>query len=95
MSRIEVAIVISPQDPGVWNWVSTGGLNQGTISIRFQDFDPQSSDLPTVSSQVVSLDELADVLPPNTVYAAPQDRLDQIALRKSGFDKRFAPYPQP
>ena len=88
-------IVVSPQDPGVWNWVSTGGLNQGTISIRFQDLDPQSSDLPTVSSQVVSLDELADVLPPNTVYAAPQDRLDQIALRKSGFDKRFAPYPQP
>jgi len=88
-------IVVSPQDPGVWNWVSTGGLNQGTISIRFQDLDPQSSDLPTVSSQVVSLDELADVLPPNTVYAAHQDRLDQIALRKSGFDKRFAPYPQP
>ena len=27
-------------DPGVWNWVSTGGLNQGTISIRFQDLDP-------------------------------------------------------
>ena len=35
------------------------------------------------------------VLPPNTVYATPQDRLDQIALRKAGFDKRFAPYPQP
>jgi hypothetical protein len=88
-------IVISPQDPGVWNWVSTGGLNQGTISIRFQDLDPTSSKLPTVSSQVVSLDELASVLPPTTVYATPQDRLNQIALRKSGFNKRFAPYPQP
>jgi hypothetical protein len=51
--------------------------------------------LPTVSSQVVSLDELPDVLPPTTVYATPQDRLGQIALRKSGFNKRFAPYPQP
>jgi Protein of unknown function (DUF1214) len=30
-------LVISPTDPGVANWVSTGGLNQGTISIRFQD----------------------------------------------------------
>jgi hypothetical protein len=88
-------IVISPQDPGVWNWVSTGGLNQGTISIRFQDLDPNSSDLPTVSSQVVSLEDLPGVLPPTTVYATPDDRLDQIALRKSGFDKRFAPYTQP
>ena len=38
-------IVISPRDPDVWNWVSTGGLNQGTISIRFQDLDPNSSEL--------------------------------------------------
>jgi hypothetical protein len=88
-------IVISPSDPDVWNWVSTGGLNQGTISIRFQDLDGTSSTLPTVSSQVVSLDDLPGVLPPGTVYATPQDRLDQIALRKSGFNNRFAPYPQP
>jgi hypothetical protein len=86
-------IVVSPTDPGVWNWVSTGGLNQGTISIRFQDLDPNSS--PTVSSQVVSLDQLPSILPPNTVYATTEDRLEQIALRKSGFNKRFAPYPQP
>jgi hypothetical protein len=86
-------IVVSPTDPGVWNWVSTGGLNQGTISIRFQDLDPNSS--PTVSSRVVSLDQLPSVLPPNTVYATTEDRLQQIALRKSGFNNRFAPYPQP
>ena len=88
-------IVISPSDPDVWNWVSTGGLNQGTISIRFQDLNSNSSTLPTVSPQVVSLDQLAGVLPPGTIYATPQDRLDQIALRKSGFNNRFAPYPQP
>jgi len=88
-------IVLSPSDPDVWNWVSTGGLNQGTISIRFQDLNSNSSTLPTVSSQVVSLDQLAGVLPPGTIYATPQDRLDQIALRKSGFNNRFAPYPQP
>jgi hypothetical protein len=88
-------IVVSPQDAEVWNWVSTGGLNQGTISIRFQDIDPNATNLPTVSSQVVSLDELASVLPTGTKYATPQDRLGQLALRKSGFNNRFAPYPQP
>ena len=88
-------IVVSPQDPEIWNWVSTGGLNQGTISIRFQDIDPNATKLPTVSSQVVSLDELAGVLPAGTVPATPQDRLGQTALRKSGFNNRFAPYPQP
>jgi hypothetical protein len=86
-------IVISPDDPDVWNWVSTGGLNQGTISIRFQDLG-NSSTLPTVSSRVVSLDDLPSVLPADTIYASTQDRLNQIADRKSGFNNRFAPYPQ-
>jgi len=88
-------LVISPTDPGVANWVSTGGLNQGTISIRFQDLDTSSTDLPTVSSQVVPLDQLGTVLPPTTVYVTPDERQAQLADRKAGFDNRFAPYPQP
>jgi hypothetical protein len=88
-------LVISPTDPGVRNWVSTGGLNQGTISIRFQDLDPNSTALPTVRSQVVSLDQLPTVLPTRTVYVTPQQREDAIKVRKAGFNKRFAPYPQP
>jgi hypothetical protein len=87
--------VVSPQDPAIWNWVSTGGLNQGTISIRFQDLPENPSNLPTVSSQVVSLDQLASVLPAGTVPADATVRQNQIAARKSGFDNRFAPYPQP
>ena len=86
--------VISPTDPGVRNWVSTGGLNQGTISIRFQDLDPGSTLAPTVTSQVVSLPELGTVLPPSTSYVNRWQRHHQLAVRKAGFDERFAPYPQ-
>ncbi len=89
-------LVISKSDPGVANWVSTGGLNQGTISMRFQDLDPDApDDLPTVSSQVVKLDDLASVLPAGTVYYDQAQRAEQLAIRKAGFDNRFAPYPQP
>jgi hypothetical protein len=87
-------LVISPTDPDVANWVSTGGLNQGTISIRFQDLPLNPTHLPTVTSRVVSLDQLPTVLPANTVYVTPEQRQAQIAARKTGFDNRFAPYPQ-
>ena len=83
-------IVISPTDPGVGNWVSTGGLNQGTISIRFQDLPLAPAHLPTVQSQVVSLSQLASVLPAGTVYVTPAERAAQLAARKAGFDNRFA-----
>ena len=88
-------LVVSKTDPGVANWVSTGGLDQGTISMRFQDLDPNSTNLPTVSSRVVPLAQLASAVPPGTVYYTEAQRAAQLATRKAGFDNRFAPYPQP
>jgi hypothetical protein len=88
-------IVISPTDPLVKNWVSTGGLNQGTISIRFQDLPLEPTHLPTVQAQVVPLNQLATVLPTGTTYLTTGQRDAQLAARKVGFDNRFTPYPQP
>lgn len=93
-------LVVSPTQPelagdtSVWNWISTGGLNQGTMAIRFQSIDPDDPTKPTVSSQVVPLSELASVLPPGTVLVSPAERAVQIAARGQGFNRRFAPYPQ-
>ena len=42
-------MVVSPTDPLVANWVSTGGLNQGIISMRFQNLDPDSPDTQSVT----------------------------------------------
>ncbi|WP_234791560.1 DUF1214 domain-containing protein [Mycolicibacterium mucogenicum] len=87
-------IVVSLTDPGVANWVSTGGLNQGTISIRFQDIDTTGTNLPKVSSQVVALSDLGTVLPAGTVYVTAAQRQAALDERKAGYEKRFAPYPQ-
>lgn len=87
-------IVVSKTDPGVANWVSTGGLNQGTISIRFQNIDTSQTDTPKVSSQVVAIDELDGVLPVGTTYVTAAERAAAIAQRKAGYESRFAPYPQ-
>lgn len=88
-------MVVSPTDPLVRNWVSTGGLNQGIISMRFQNLDPDSPDTPTVGSQVVKIADLADYLPAGTALVTPEQRATQLAVRKKGFNKRWAPYPQP
>ncbi len=88
-------IVVSPTDPLVANWLSTGGLNQGIISMRFQNLDPDSPDTPTVTSQVVKISDLGDYLPDGTAFVTPEQRATQLAVRKAGFDKRWAPYPQP
>jgi len=76
--------VISSTDPSVANWISTGGLNQGTISIRFQDFDNSSQAAPTVRSEVIAIDHLGAVLPGTTVYFTAAERAAQIAQRQLG-----------
>jgi Bacterial Ig domain len=87
-------IVVSPTDPGVANWVSTGGLNQGTFQIRFQALDTTSSVTPTLSTTVVTLDQLNTVLPTETQYVTADQRAEQIAKRKAGYNSRFAPFLQ-
>ena len=88
-------LVVSPTDPGVANWVSTGGLNQGTISMRFQNVTDPEQDRPTVGSAVVLIDELDTVLPGSTVKVSAEERQAQLAARQFGYNKRYAPYPQP
>ena len=92
-------LVVSPVEPCtdagcVANWVSTGGLNQGTLSIRFQDIDLEHFVAPTVSARVVKLSELDGELPAGTAYVTPEERAEVLATRKAGYDKRYAPYPQ-
>ncbi|MBI5341116.1 uncharacterized protein DUF1214 [Mycobacterium sp. BK558] len=87
-------LVISPTDPGVENWVSTGELNRGTLSLRFQDLDPESATSPTVRAVVVPLEKLPDVLPAGTPAFTAAERAAQLARRQSGYDVRFAPFPQ-
>ena len=87
-------MVVSPTDPLVRNWVSTGGLNQGIISMRFQNLDPDLPGTPTVASQVVKIADLADYLPDGTEFVTPEQRAAQLAVRKAGFNKRWAPYLQ-
>ncbi|CDP85664.1 MULTISPECIES: DUF1214 domain-containing protein [Mycolicibacterium] len=85
-------IVVSKNDPGVANWVSTGGLNQGTISMRFQGVDPDATNMPTVSTQVVNVSEVKGILegdPNTTDEQLNYDRAQQLAERKAGYDRRY------
>lgn len=87
-------IVVSKNDPGVANWVSTGGLNQGTISMRFQGVDPNATNMPKVTTRVVKASEVPSIVndPNDPNYNPDQldyDRAQQIADRQAGYDRRY------
>ena len=66
-------MVISKKDPGVTNWVSTGGLNQGTIAIRFQDLADNGNPPRIVDQQVVPVDEAGSFFADDERYFVDTD----------------------
>ncbi|KAJ5949049.1 hypothetical protein N7454_000633 [Penicillium verhagenii] len=84
--------VVSEEDPGVYNWLNTTGLTEGTIMVRWQGLPTSSSDSdesPRITTQVVQLSELSSILPSDTVFVASEERASQLAERAAGYAQRF------
>jgi hypothetical protein len=76
--------VIAGQDPGVHNWIDTGGLPEGILTLRMAEF-PEGGARPDLAAtgRVVPLDGLE--LP--TISA--EERATQLAERRAGYLRRL------
>ncbi|MDQ8037041.1 MAG: hypothetical protein REI12_06430 [Pedobacter sp.] len=83
--------VVSPKDPGVFNWVDTVGQHEGTIMARWQNLPAQSpaSGGPAIAAQLVKLNQLNALLPAGTRFVSAAERAAQIQARQAGFARRL------
>ncbi|MFI6433529.1 DUF1214 domain-containing protein [Rhodococcus oryzae] len=70
--------VISHQDPGVPNWLDTGGHTHGTINGRLLLTD----NVPNPTLRLVPLEDVRKYLPSETPTVTPAERTQQIRLRR-------------
>lgn len=84
--------VISKNDPGVYNWVDTDGLNRGYLNPRWQGLSGQANQtLPTASIKLVKLADLKNELPTGTKFVSKQEREQQLKIRKQSYNLRYTP----
>jgi hypothetical protein len=84
------SFVISPNDPGVYNWLDTGGLPAGTFQVRWQKMPPGVTDEGAVRMlKVVKLQDLKSELPPETVWVTPEARRAQLDERVASYMRRL------
>jgi hypothetical protein len=60
------SFVVSKQDPGIRNWIDTGGLDKGLLYMRWAAFpkgDLSGKEAPSVSTRIVKLSEVGTLLP--------------------------------
>ena len=81
--------VLSPTDPGIFNWLDTVGLNEGTIMLRLQRLPLLATNI-SVQSRLVKLTELPGILPAGTRHVSASERQQILASRAAGFARRLA-----
>lgn len=82
--------VIAHDDPGVHNWLDTGGLPRLNFGQRWQGFaaDAVRND-PWMTTELVKLDDLPKAIPKGVRLATTWERETQVAERRQGFQTRF------
>jgi hypothetical protein len=83
--------VISPQDPGVWNWLDTRGMHMGLFTIRWQRLSQpvSGSEAGIRQMSVVKLSDLAKALPPDMKRISGPERRAQLSDRRATFQVRL------
>jgi hypothetical protein len=80
----QVRCVIAARDPGVPNWLDTGGNLRGLVQIRWNG----ASSLPVPRMKRVTLGTLRDHLPPDTPHVTAQERTATLVKRRIGAQLR-------
>ena len=79
--------VIAGQDPGVHNWIDTGGLPEGILTLRMAEF-PEGGARPDLAAtgRVVPIDQVGDLGLPTVTGG---ERATQLAERRAGYLRRL------
>ena len=76
--------VIALDDPGVPNWLDTGGNSEGAIMLRWTE----ASSGPAPSLRLIDLTDLRSQLPPDTPDVGPEMRQAQLRTRRRAVQYR-------
>jgi hypothetical protein len=82
-----VRMVVGPTDPGIANWLDTGGRRQGLCTLRW--FWPTGDDEPTPMARVIRTSELEAALDPAATRVTPEDRAAELEHRRAHLAWRF------
>jgi len=82
--------VVAHHDPGVHNWLDTGGLRRSIFGHRWQAFARDGAgETPTISARKVKFKDIDTALRPGVRRIDAAARKEQIARREAGFKRRF------
>lgn len=80
-----VRIVVSHEDPGYANWISTGGLRVGLLLGRFNFIKEEEQ----VTYSKINIQEIEEVMASNSAKVTPEERVRQLEKTRMGVLRRY------
>ncbi|TGD71321.1 hypothetical protein E4634_18795 [Mangrovimicrobium sediminis] len=85
--------VVAHRDPGIHNWLDTGGLRRTILGHRWQGIPPGSTaGTPAIAARVVPFSALDRELPAKVRRISAQERREQLHKRLEGYKRRWLDY---
>ena len=81
--------VIALKDPGVPNWLDTGGLHDGEFLIRWQDLPESFRACAVRRVERLPLTDLQQLIPTGTRHVMPEERKAQLLARTQAYANRL------
>ncbi len=81
--------VVSHRDPGIHNWLDTGGHLRGLIMMRWQGLGEPLPEALYPSVELVDFARVRDYLPDDVTPFSPEQRREQIRERRAAVHGRF------
>jgi hypothetical protein len=84
------SFVVCVDDPGVHNWLDSGGLPAGMFQVRWQNLPANTTDEGAIRTlKVIKLRDLKGELPPGAAWVTPKERTAQLAERRASYLRRL------
>lgn len=81
-----VTMVLALTDPGVHNWLDPCGIPEGILTLRWAEFENgRAGDSLSVTSELVTLDQLDSALPADVPRVSAEQRAEQLAQRAASY----------
>ena len=85
------AVIVTPADPGLQNWIDTEGLSEGLIFLRWAAIaGGPDAPKPAVESKVIPLAELSGAVPATLAKVDKAAREREVRQRAHDYDLRWA-----
>jgi hypothetical protein len=83
--------IVAAKDPGIANWLDTGGLDCGGVCVRWQAFpkQPATGDDLIREVRVIKIDQIDEYVGSDTPRFHPAQRQQELKNRAKAFKRRF------